>query len=180
MLFFPGSSQPTGSYNYRAGCPVCGFRGMWEGHIPMCLWCSGQLSLNWDLGCHCRQLIRFRSRFFPSNIYSVCDGFCSFIRKKPQSWKYGNTISECMFFCFCRKDHIPGSRGKTVTRNICMYLKETELSSDFKLHWILSHRISEDAEGGCSFGMESKTSKCLSNRQNGELLFENWKAWYAY
>lgn len=32
-----------------------------------------------------------------------------------------------------------------------MYLKETELSSDFKLHWILSHHISEDAEGGCSF-----------------------------
>lgn len=59
-----------------------------------------------------------------------------------------------------------------------MGLKKAKLSSDFKLHWIFSHCISKNAEGGLLL-LEWK-AKAANTCQNGELLFENWQARYAY
>jgi len=52
------------------------------------------------------------------------------------------------------------------------------LSSNFNGFWATAlMRMQKEV---AAFVMESKSRKCLPKAQNGELLFENWQAWYAY
>lgn len=90
-----------------------------------CLWCSGQSSLNWDLGCHCGSSY-ISGVVFSCHLHSVWDEFCSFIGKKPQSWKYGNTIWKWMFFSCCPNTD-PWQSRKNNNEKSLRVVKETQL-----------------------------------------------------